>query len=148
MILQTNYGIEHLYHYLDDFIILGLPGTQQCRSNLHCMKNLLQQLNIPTADEKQEGPATLIVFLRILLDTERLEARLPPDKLAKIKKELATWIATKRELLSLIGLLSFAAKVVPPGHTFLRRMINTSTSVPTPDDNITLNDDFAKDIQW
>ena len=94
----------------------------------------------------------MIVFLGILLDTERLEARLPPDKLAQIKKELATWIArtscTKRELLSLIGLLSFAAKVVPPGRTFLRRMIDTSTSVPTPDDNITLNDDFVKDIQW
>ena len=150
--LQTNYGIEHLYHYLDDFITLGLPGTQQCRSNFHRIKNLLQQLNIPTADEKQEGPATLIVFLGILLDTERLEARLPPDKLAQIKKELATWVArtscTKRELLSLIGLLSFAAKVVPPGRTFLRRMIDTSTSVPTPDDNITLNNDFVKDIQW
>lgn len=151
-ILQNTYGIEHLYHYLDDFITLGLPGTQQCHSNLQLLKCLLQRLHIPTADEKQEGPATIIVFLGILLNKEQLEARLPSDKLTQIKAELVAWLTkktcTKRELQSLIGLLSFAAKVVPPGRTFLRRMIDISTSVPFSDDTITLTDDFTKDMQW
>ena len=35
---------------------------------------------------------------------------------------------TKRELLSLIGLLQHAAKVVVPGRTFVRRLINLSSS--------------------
>ena len=109
-ILQNTYGIEHLYHYLDDFITLGLPGTQQCHSNLQLIKYLLQRLHIPTADEKQEGPATLIIFLGILLDTEQLEARLPPEKLAQIKAELVSWLTkktcTKRELQSLIVIRS------------------------------------------
>ena len=151
-ILQNTYDIEHLYHYLDDFITLGLPNTQQCHSNLQLVKHLLLRLHIPTADEKQEGPATLITFLGILLDTEKLEARLPPEKLAQIKTELITWLTkkacTKRELQSLIGLLSFAAKVVPPGRTFLRRMINTMTVVPLPEDTITLTEDFRRDVHW
>ena len=81
-ILQNMYDIEHLYHYLDDFITLGLPNTQQCHSNLQLVKHLLLRLRIPTADKKQEGPGTLITFLGIFLDTEKLEARLPPEKLA------------------------------------------------------------------
>lgn len=32
---------------------------------------LLRLLNISTADEKQEGQITLIIFLSILLDTEK-----------------------------------------------------------------------------
>ena len=104
------------------------------------------------ADEKQDGSATLLIFLGIFLDTERLEARLPPEKLAHIKEEVVAWlvkkICTKCEFLSLIGLLSFTAKVVPPGHTFLRRMIDINTSVPLPNDTITLTNEFSKDMQW
>lgn len=80
------------------------------------------RLHIPTADKKQDGPVTLFIFLVILLDTERLEARLPPEKLANLNgRELVAWLVkkthTKPELLSLIGLLSFVAKVVPPDTT-------------------------------
>ena len=109
-------------------------------------------MSIQIADEKLEGPATSIVFLGILLDTVEQEARLPIDKLSAIKSELLQWLprtsCTKRELLSLIGLLSFAAKVVPPGRTFLRRMIDTSTSVSQLDERITLTEEFVKDLMW
>ena len=54
----------------------------------------------------------------------------------------------KWDLLSLIGLLSFAAKVVPPGRTFLRRMIDLSTSLSSLDSAVTLTDSFIKDMWW
>ena len=42
---------------------------------------------------------------------------------------------TKRQLLSLIGKLSFACKVVPAGRIFLRRLINGGT-LPPPHSHI------------
>lgn len=151
-ILQNNYGIEHMYHCPDDFLTVGATDTQECHSNLLLIRELFGHLKIPIADDKLEGPATLIVFLGILLDTIRLEARLPPDKLAQMKTELVKWLSrescTKHELQSLIGLLSFAAKVVPPGRTFLHRMIHTSMLALCSEDSIPLNEQFTKDLAW
>ena len=151
-ILQFNYDVSYIMHYLDDFLTLGAPNTDECTQNLTLIKWLFSILNIPIAEDKLEGPATLLPFLGILLDTVHFEARLPPDKLAQIKEVISSWlsksVATKRELLSLIGLLSFAAKVVPPGRTFLRRMIDLSASLSSLDSTVTLTDSFSKDIVW
>ena len=65
-------------------------------------------------------------FLSIELDTEAMEARLPPDKLARARAQIRALLhrssVTHKELQSLIGLLSFASKVVIPGRAFLRRL--------------------------
>ena len=57
---------------------------------------------------------------------------LPEDKLSSLRQALAAWgqrhECMERELLSLIGSLAFAAKVVPPGRTFTRRLIDLSTT--------------------
>ena len=55
---------------------------------------------------------------------------------------------TKHDLLSLIGKLSFAAKIIPPGRTFLRHLIDLSTTVARPSHHISLNNSAQEDIQW
>ena len=55
---------------------------------------------------------------------------------------------TKRDLLSLTGLLNFACKVVRPGRIFLRRMIKLSTTVMELKDIIELSDDAKLDMKW
>ncbi|XP_057296127.1 uncharacterized protein LOC130625062 [Hydractinia symbiolongicarpus] len=55
---------------------------------------------------------------------------------------------TKRELLSLIGSLSFACKVVKCGRMFLRRLIDLSTTVRSLHHHISLTTESRKDIQW
>ena len=50
--------------------------------------------------------------------------------------------------MSLIGTLSFAAKVVKPGRMFLRRLINLSTTVSKLDHRVTLNTEARADIEW
>jgi hypothetical protein len=60
-------------------------------------------------------------------------------------------LASREELQSLIGILSFAAKVVAPGRTFLRRMIDHLKTIPNHADSSTpfpLSSDFLKDLQW
>ena len=74
------------------------------------------------------------------------------DKLSDIKTASSRWIhrsqCSKSDLLSLIGTLSFATKVVHAGRTFLRRMIDLSTTVPHRRDIILLNEGFRLDLQW
>ncbi|XP_064397558.1 uncharacterized protein LOC135344321 [Halichondria panicea] len=54
----------------------------------------------------------------------------------------------KRELLSLLGMLHHAAKVVPPGRTFLRRMIDTSMLATQNHHHIRLGLGFRSDLHW
>ena len=54
---------------------------------------------------------------------------------------------TKRELLSLIGQLQHACRVVPPGRSFLR-MITLSTTAKDLHHHIRLNAGFRSDLQW
>ena len=53
---------------------------------------------------------------------------------------------TKRELLSLIGSFTFAARVVVPGRTFLSCMIRLSCTVKCLDHFIYLNRGFRDDL--
>ena len=70
------------------------------------------------------------------MDTVHFEVRLPEDKLHQPKLEIQSFqlkrSATSQELLSLIGKLNFACNVVPPGRTFLRRLINLTIGLKKP----------------
>ena len=70
----------------------------------------------------------------IIVDSVRMEARLPQDKLVRINQLLKTFknrrSARLVELQSLIGTLQFACKVVVPGRTFLQRGINLTWGGP------------------
>ena len=69
------------------------------------------------AEEKVEGPATVLVFLGIQLDSMKMEMWLPPGK-CPASRRMAD--LTKCLLLLLIGHLAQAAKVVIPGRTIVR----------------------------
>ena len=55
---------------------------------------------------------------------------------------------TKCQLLSLIGKLSFACKVVPQGRIFLRRLIDFGTTVGIIHHHVTLNSEARADLNW
>ena len=124
-ILQQNYAVEHLIHYLDDFFTAGPPDSPVCSHNMATMNHLCTLLNTPTKPEKEEGPSTTLTFLGILLDTTTMQASITPERKAEILQAIdelhGRRTCTKRDLLSLIGKLAFACKVVPPGRIFLHR---------------------------
>ena len=109
-------------------------------------------LGIPLAIAKVEDPTTVLEFLGILLDTTRMEACLPEDKHVRVQTTVREWIskkkATKREILSSVGLLQHAAKVVHPGCTFIRRMYSVAARVPELDYYTCLNKEFRSDLSW
>jgi hypothetical protein len=90
-----------------------------------------------------------------LFDSVSMTIRLDDEKLASIHEELSLWnersTASREELQSIIGVLSFAAKVVPTGRTFLRRMIDHLKDLPSNSTNTQqhpLSDSFDRDLQW
>ena len=89
-------------------------------------------------------------FMGILLDSNKMEARLPVDKLTRIQEALGQWTtrksATLQELQSLIGTLQFACKVIAPGRPFLQRIIHLTKGIKFPHWHIRLNSGFRKDI--
>jgi len=76
----TSAGVQIVYHYLDDFAVLGAPETEQCAHDLGLLKAVYNDLSIPLAPEKQAGPSMVIEFLGIIIDTSCQELRLPAEK--------------------------------------------------------------------
>ena len=98
------------------------------------------------------GPTPVLAVLSIELDSLARVARLSDEKLQVLKELLHSWLPRKwcfrRELESLTGHLHHAAKVVWPGRTFLRRMIDLLSCFRKKDHPIRLNKEFYLDLQW
>ena len=128
--------------------LLHLPKINA--ADLHNFLAMCKLLGVPIAHEKTVGPNTTLQFAGIELDSVRLEARLPLDKLAKSRTLLHQYYkkrsVTLRELQSLIGLLNFCCSVVVPGRAFLRRLIDLTSGLTRPHHHIRLNREAKQDI--
>jgi len=85
-----NSGVTFLIHYLDDYLTMGPPNSETCQQNIDTFISLCADIDVPLALDKLEGPSTSLSFLGITLDTERMEIRLPDDKLTRIQQLLTT----------------------------------------------------------
>ena len=148
-ILIYVFSIPYLLHYLDDFFLIARSGLQR---HMSVVQHAFQLLGVPLAPNKVIGPTKCLTYLGIEIDSSAFMIRLPSEKFHELISELSSWrnrkSCTKRELLSCIGKLSFAAKVVKPGRMFLRRLITLSTSVTELNHHIYLNASARADIHW
>ena len=68
-------------------------------------------------------------FLGIEFNSNLIQARLPPDKLARARNTAKDLLNKSyilyQELESAVNFLSFTSKVIIPERTFLRRLYNT-----------------------
>ena len=60
------------------------PHNSACQQSLTAMMLTFKNLNIPVAPSKTQGPATVLEFKGIILDSVRMEARLPADKIERL----------------------------------------------------------------
>ena len=145
-------GVSSCLHYIDDFLTVDAPDSTECGQNLSRIIATCHKLGVPLATEKIEGPATTLTFLGIEFNTIHMTIQLPPDKLSHLQNKVAGWLgkraATKREMLSLIGELAYACKVVRHGRTFLRRLIDLAHSRPCLNHWIRINAEFKSDLLW
>ena len=77
---------------------------------------------------------------------------LPAEKLLEYSATVSTWLTRRssiaRELDSLLGILFYACRVVVPGRSFLRRLLDIRHGVCCPHHHIRINQSARLDINW
>jgi hypothetical protein len=149
-IAEKNYSIPHILHLLDDFWTADSPHDVPERT-MAVLTHIFNKLKVPTVPEKTAGPSPVLEFLGTILDSELMEARLPANKVKRLREILTKFTTlstcTKQELLSLIGHLSYASRVIVPGRSFLSSLILLSTTVHGLYDKVKLNRGCRADIR-
>lgn len=82
-------NIFHMVHILDDFLILNVDFLQ-CQSQLNSFLSVCHSTGVPMKLEKTESARQVITFMGLELDCVSMEARLPNDKLCKLRSKLLT----------------------------------------------------------
>lgn len=99
--------VQFVIHYLDDFLLIGAPNSHQCSESITTLLRTLDQLGVPVAWDKLEGPTPRLTFLGFELDSLTWEIRLPREKLEELQDLVRGWLdrrsCTRRELESLVG---------------------------------------------
>ena len=81
-------GLVHLVKYIDDFLVAGSAGSPACQSSVTEMCSVCEELGLLLAMEKLDGPAQVITFLGIELDSANMQIRLPWAKSLRLQAEL------------------------------------------------------------
>ena len=68
---------DHFFHYIDDFVLLGLPGSVKCERGLLCLQQVCENLGF--------------FFRSFKFDTQVMVLRLPAEKLERPQSLLAEW---------------------------------------------------------
>ena len=118
-ILNHLYGLE-VVHYLDDFLLFNC--TRKSLFSTVCSDVGFEEKTNKSLD------GYIVDFIGIELDTDKLEARLPKDKhdraIKAVHEALAHGKSSHKSLESLLGYLSFCARVIPLGRPFLRNLFD------------------------
>ena len=89
-ILTHNYILQHVLHILDDFLVIE-PSRTQCLTSFSTLLRVFMSLQAPLVASKTLGPSQVLEFMGIELDSVRMEARLPEDKLTRTRELLTSF---------------------------------------------------------
>lgn len=145
--LENNYNVKNVLHLLDDFITFDPPGESGLRS-MAVLTMDFKRLGIPISQKKTVGPDTVIEYLGIILDSEKMESRIILEKVERILTIInnlrSKKSCTKRELLSVLGHFNFAARVIPADRSFINYQLNLAHSVSELHYHVYLSSDCRK----
>ena len=134
-------------HYLDDFFAI-LPPEVDAEAYARAFDMVCDDLGL-LVNHKKDVLGTIAEFLGIEIDSVRMQARLPPDKLTRARNTVKDLLnrakIPHRELESAVGFLSFAAKIVIPGRAFLRRLFD---AIRRPTAVIRITTGMRADLLW
>ena len=117
MVAMHANGISDLLHFLDDYFTAGPAGSGKCQHNITTMVKVCRELGFAVNPSKVTAPSPITCFLGIDIDSHEGVAHVDPKCLEAITQELAAFmqakLATKWEILSLIGKLHFICRICP-----------------------------------
>ncbi|KAK7891090.1 hypothetical protein WMY93_023053 [Mugilogobius chulae] len=151
LILLHNLRLPFVLHLLNDFLLID-PPSRSPGPSLPKLVRLFRHLGVPLSDEKTVGPATTLEFLGITLDSVAMIASLPQEKLKRIRdvsrSVISAEVFTKQQLLSLLGYLNFAMRIIPQGRSFISRLLDLAHSVPSLFDRVSLDVGCRSDLSF
>ena len=68
----------------DDYLVLGSPSKEERGASLRIQQRVCPEHGVPLAPEKQDGPAEVLTFLGIEINTIKQEMCLPSEKLHRL----------------------------------------------------------------
>ena len=114
-----------LLNYLDDLCAVSPP--QKSWSEFRFLSELLEKLGLEESVQKSVSPSTQVEFLGILFNSDTQTMEVTQERLQEISTLVESWLkksrATKKELQSLIGKLSFISKCVFGSWIFISRLL-------------------------
>ena len=114
------------------------------------MRQVAQEIGLPLAEDKFFGPAQVLEFLGLTIDSIRMAVAIPSDKVNSILQDIQVVIHAKKcrvkQLQALAGRLNFITKAVPHGHPFSRRIYDMFSDMKLQW-HVTITTELKKDLQ-
>ena len=102
-VITHVFGVTDIIHYVDDFF-LAAATEEACLHSLRQTKLAYDELGVPDASDKTEGPTTRLTFLGIQIDSQAMTVSLDQARLDAIRLLLREWVG--RETCSVLQLQS------------------------------------------
>ena len=112
-------------NYLDDFLIIAY-SLAICNQAMQEFLHLCDLVGFPTAEEKTEWGAHIMIFLGMLLDGKNCVLAVPQEKCVKALNLLRLALDQKKitikQIQNITGTLNFIHRAIVPGRTFTHSM--------------------------
>ena len=139
-----------LLNYLDDLCAVSPP--EKAWSEFQILSELLEKLGLEESVQKSVSPSTQVEFLGILFNSETQTMEVTKERLLEISMLVEVWLkksrATKKELQSLIGKLSFISKCVFGSRIFISRLLLSLQGLKKQNHRFKIGSEFRKDLSW
>ena len=150
---MRQHRVQPLLHYLDDFLTVGPPNSNITNRTLTLSSRYVISSESHWHWRKlRDQLYTSLSFLGITLDTVTMEAKLSPEKFLRLQLLVTEWLdkskATKRDILSIVGHLQHATKVIRQARTFVSRLYIMAAKVKKLNFYTRLNREFRSDLCW
>ena len=149
-VLENKSGSKNIDHYLDDFLFGGKEGSDECENLMFQYKTICEDIGVPLANEKTEGPTTLIDYLGLTIDTVKMLIKIPDKKVKELLEKITRLASMKKvtlkELQSICGSLAFCTKALPAGRAFSCRLYMATTRASKPFHFIRVTLGMKKDL--
>jgi hypothetical protein len=152
-IFQRATNCSKLKNMLDDFFCVE-RDTNSIAPHLYlfCFQTFMTTMGVPLDPAKTRSPSTKMDVLGLEIDTVANTLSISETRLNALQTLLSAWeakpSATKNELQSLLGVLSWCSFGVNYGRTFLRRIIMAIKRLPFQHSRWYLDASAKADVQW
>jgi hypothetical protein len=149
-IIKRRIPNKKLLHYLDDFLG-GDTSIESCKNNMKIFSESMQEIGVPLADEKSEGPCQVLVYLGLELNSRQMLVRIPGEKIQEVVEKILATLTKKsvklKNIQSLIGSLNFCCRAIVVGRPFCRRLIDATCGVKRSYHHIRVTNEMKCDLK-